>query len=671
MTKKAFWKLNLGMNISTLAKILGASASELRETGMKHGIYGFGGRNTRIPYNSAVEITKILQPDKLSKLKNDDKIYLSSNLPVREFAESINKPIGMVLKTLLLNGVNVTMNETIDYDTASLIADELNVEVFPENGAFDSNLNNSSISSQMMQVIEYDTTIESKEYTLRPPVVTVMGHVDHGKTTLLDTIRSSNVVATEAGAITQHISSYKIEYKPKNEKNTNLQLLKGSTGGYKITFIDTPGHEAFTAMRARGSQVADFIILVVSSVEGPKPQTVEVIERAKISNTPVIVALNKIDLPGSDLERTKTEIAKYNLVPEEWGGTTPFIPISAKTGENLDLLLETLLQNAELIEPKGEINCPGQALVIESHLDNKLGVVTTAIVVKDKIQTGDAVRAGIAVAKIRKLESTEGKTIPEAVIGDPIIMLGLSEVVDVGEALIVYPSVKLAQNEANKEVLRRNQTKRSNTNIQVTTDNQINLVLKADVSGSLEAIKESIIKIPQDKVKLVIKSEGVGAVTENDADFAATSSSTILAFHTQIPSKIEEKLKVAGVAFVQSDIIYELLEWVEGQVLANTKHETKEVRLGQAKVLAVFKSEKAGVQVFGGEVIGGKIFSNKELKLLRGEEIVGKLEIVELQKNKVKVEEINISQQFGISVKGKGKIQVGDIIECFDEVLVK
>lgn len=197
------------------------------------------------------------------------------------------------------------------------------------------------------------------------------------------------------------------------------------------------------------------------------------------------------------------------------------------------------------------------------------------------------------------------------------------------------------------------------------------MVLKADVSGSLEAIKESIIKIPQDKVKLVIKSEGVGAVTENDADFAATSSSTILAFHTQIPSKIEEKLKVAGVAFVQSDIIYELLEWVEGQVLANTKHETKEVRLGQAKVLAVFKSEKAGVQVFGGEVIGGKIFSNKELKLLRGEEIVGKLEIVELQKNKVKVEEINISQQFGISVKGKGKIQVGDIIECFDEVLVK
>ena len=660
------------MNISTLAKILGVGTAELRETGTKNSIYGFNGRNTRIPYNSAIEITKILQPDKLSKLKNDDKIYLGNNLTPVELAESINKPIGMVLKTLLMNGVAVTMNENVDYDTASLIADELGVDVFPEDGAFD-NSNNQSISNQqLMQMVEYEEAGEKKEYVLRPPVVTVMGHVDHGKTTLLDTIRSSNVVASEAGAITQHISSYKIEYTPKNQKLNDLQLPKGSSGGYKITFIDTPGHEAFTAMRARGSQVADFVILVVSSVEGPKPQTVEVIERVKISNTPVIVALNKIDLPGSDLERTKTEIAKYGLVPEEWGGNVPFIPISAKTGQNLDLLIESLLQNAELIEPKGQINCPGQALVIESYLDNQLGVVTTCLVVKDKITTGDAVRAGVTVAKIRKLESTEGKAISAGEIGDPIVLYGLNDVVDVGEAVITYPSQKLANNDASKEILKRHQSKRSNNSTtQVVADNQINLVIKADVTGSLEAIKESIIKIPQDKVKIVIKSEGVGAITDNDADFAVTSSSTILAFHTNIPSKIEEKLKTTGTNYVQSDIIYELLEWVENQVLSNTKHETKQISIGKAKVLAVFKSEKAGVLVFGGEVIEGKILGNKELNLLRGNELIGKLEIVELQKNKTKVEEINISQQFGISVKGKAKIQVNDVIECFDEILVK
>lgn len=275
------------MNISTLAKILGVSIADLREEANKNNIKGFHGRNTRIPYNSAIEITSLLRPEKAKNLENDDKIYLPPTLTAQELADAISRPPGLVVKTLVLSGIMVTLNERIDYDTASLIASELNVEVFPENKNYDTNPKEQIIDNTTKH-FDTETDSDTIEIVSRPPVVTVMGHVDHGKTTLLDTIRNSNVVEGEAGAITQHISTYQTTY---NDK--------------KITFVDTPGHEAFTAMRARGSQLADFIILVVAATEGPKPQTVEVIERAKISSTPVIVAINKIDLPGADIEKSQ------------------------------------------------------------------------------------------------------------------------------------------------------------------------------------------------------------------------------------------------------------------------------------------------------------------------------------------------------------------------------
>jgi len=657
------------MNISTLAKILGTSISDLREVGTKNSIYGFFGRNTRIPYNSAAAITKIVRPDKLAKLENDDRIYLPSNIIVADFAESIGRPVGQVIRTLVMNGIMVTMSEKIDYDTASLIASEFGVEVFAEDGGmFEDESGN---SDQLVKTVEYENT--DKKMVLRPPVITVMGHVDHGKTTLLDTIRSTNVVAGEAGAITQHISSYKIEYQPKDDGNANLNLLKGKSGGYKMTFVDTPGHEAFTAMRARGSQMADFVILMVSAIEGPKPQTVEVIERSKLSKVPVIVAINKTDLPEADPERVKQEIAKYGLVPEEWGGDTPFISISAKNNIGIDKLIETILVHAEIAEPKGEIDCPGQAVVVESHLDTKFGIITTALVVKDTIRVGDIIRSGDSVGKIRRLESTDGQVLQEAVIGDPVVIIGLSDLINVGEAIVTHPSVKDANNQANIEKIKKAQSKKiiMNGGTVTATDNQINIVIKADVFGSLEAIKESILKIPQEKVKIVIKSEGVGGLSESDVEFAETSGSSILAFHCEVSSKIEQMVKNKKINLVQSDIIYELLEWVEEEILKNTKHETKIIVLGKAKVLATFKAEKQNQQVFGAEVIDGKIFSNKELRLYRNREEIGKLDIVELQRNKVKASEVNISQQFGVSVTGKGKIQKDDEVWSVDEILVK
>lgn len=651
------------MNISTLAKILGVSLAEVRETGQKNGIHGFYGRNTRINYQAAVDLTKIMKPDKVAKLKNDDKIYLPNALTVSEFAESIDRNISIVIKTLILNGIIATINEKIDFDTASLIANELNVEVFPEStGDFEKVLD-----TKMMKTVEYEGAEIDKKYTLRPPVITIMGHVDHGKTTLLDTIRKTNVVGGEAGAITQHISSYNMEYSLEKK----LNLVKGKNG-YKLTFVDTPGHEAFVAMRARGSQLADLVILVVSAVEGPKPQTVEVIERIKIAKTPVIVALNKIDLPQSDIERTKQEIAKYGLVPEEWGGEVPFVPISARNELNIDKLLETILDQCEIMELTGEINCKGQAVVIESHLDTQLGVVATVLVIKEKLKIGDIIVCGPNIGKIKTLKNSQDKPIQSADLSEPVLLVGLPTVVDVGEPIVVYPNQKLAQNAINLEIVKNKNTKKILTSSNTGgSDGEINVILKADVSGSLEAIEESIFKIPQEKVKIIIKAKSVGAVFENDLEFAKTTNSTILCFHTNWNNQIDILIKKEKINVIQSNVIYEILNWLEEQILANTKHETKIIPLGKAKVLATFKSEKTSIQVLGGECLEGKITTSKVLRIWRDNKEIGRAEILELQRNKVKSTEVNISQQFGVSITTKVKIQIGDILESIDEVLVK
>lgn len=657
------------MNISTLAKILGTSINDLRDTGTKNKVYGFSGRNTRIPYNSALEITKIIKPEKLTKIKNDDKIYLPQVITVVDFAETIGKPAGNVIKIMVLNGVMATLNEKIDYDTAELIASELGIEVFPETqGLLDASADDTDLS--MVKMVEYEGT--DKQYTARPPVITVMGHVDHGKTTLLDSIRKSDVVSTEAGAITQHISSYQIEYMPKDKAVLNSNLVKGEKGGIKLTFVDTPGHEAFAAMRARGTQLADFIILVVSAVEGPKPQTVEVIERAKLSKTPVIVAINKIDLPEADVERVKGDLAGFGLTPEEWGGETPFVPISARKGENLDKLIETILTFAELADLKGEVDCAGQAVVIESHLEKNIGVSATVLVVKDKIKVGTVIRCGEYVAKIKRLQTTEGKTIQEANIAEPVVLIGLPEVVSIGEPIITYVSQKQAVVDANIQKLKNSSKRVISVDRGLTgSQTQINVILKADVSGSLEALKDSIIKIPQDKVKIFIKADSVGEITEGDIEFAQITNSTILAFHTKYTSSIESMIEKSKIGIVSSDIIYEILNWVEEQIVKNTKYEIKIDVIGRAEVLSLFRSENTNQQVFGGEVKEGKIVSNKTLRVFRGEKEIGRVEVAELQRNKVKTSDVTETQQFGMAVTGKCQIKKGDFIESIDEIVLK
>jgi translation initiation factor IF-2 len=659
------------MNISTLAKVLGISINDLRETGEKNKIYGFKGRNTRIPYQSALNITRLLKPERLDKLKNDDKIYLPAALTVSEFAETIGKQPGAIIKTLLMSGVMATLNEKIDFDTASLIAEELGVEVFAESEELANAASGADDNMSLIKTIEYDT--ENKTMVRRPPVVTVMGHVDHGKTTLLDTIRKANVVAGEAGAITQHISSYSLEYFPKDKSLLKADFVKGENNGIKITFVDTPGHEAFAAMRARGSQMADFIILMVSAVEGPKPQTIEVIERAKLSKTPVIVAINKIDLPDADVERAKAEIAGFGLTPEEWGGETPFIAISAKSGTNIETLLDTILQHAELADLKGEINCPGQAIVVESHMDRSKGVESTVLVIKENLNVGDPIRCGEFAGKIKRIETTEGKSIQTAVIGDPVVIYGLPEVVGTGEAVLTYKNSAQARTDAESEKLKKHNSKRiiQNDGTQKSKDNQIFVMLKADVAGSLEAIKEAITKIPQEKVKVIIKSESLGEINESDLDFAVITQSTILAFHNRISPEIEMQIQRKKINLIQSDIIYEILNWVEEEVLRNTKYEIKVTVLGQAEVLQLFRSDDPKWQVMGGEVKEGKILASKPIRVMRGDKEIGRMEVEQLQQNKVKTDSVKTGLQFGISLSGKCKVQKGDVIESIDETVMK
>ncbi len=644
------------MNISTLAKILGVTSTDLRDAGVSRKIRGFQGRNTRIPYASAVEITKILRPDKAENLKDDDNIYLSDTLTVAEFAESIDRPVGIVMRYLLTSGVMATINEKIDFDTAAIIASELNIEVRKID-------ENQDLSIGEAKPMDFKKMSNANGVVIkRPPIVTIMGHVDHGKTTLLDRIRKTNVVATEAGAITQHITSYQIDYK-----------------GDKITFMDTPGHEAFAAMRARGSQLADIVIIVVSATEGVKPQTTEVIQRIKLAKTQAIVAVNKIDLPEADAMRVMQDVAAFGLVPEEWGGNVPFVQISAKQDLNIDKLLDTIMLMSEVMELKGEIECPAQAVVVESHVETKLGILSQVIVTKDTLKTGDYVAVGDTFFRVKQIRNSLGQIVKAASLCEPVGILGSDFLIDTGEVMLVYPDKKSAEKVAIEEDRRRSIKKiKLNRNATTLVDkkgasNNLHLVLKADVNGSLEALKEAILKIPTEGVNLIIKDASVGQISENDLQFAQTSDSTIIAFHTSANQQALRwlKNKKESIGLIQSDVIYELLSWVEEAILARVKREVKITVLGKAEVLATFRSDKASIQVFGGEVLDGKILANKNLQVWRAGELLGVLEVFELQKNKQKVADAFQSQQFGISTNAKVKVQKGDIIESIDETIVK
>lgn len=470
----------------------------------------------------------------------------------------------------------------------------------------------------------------------RPPIVVVIGHVDHGKTTLLDYIRNTNVAAKESGGITQHVGAYEIVHQ-----------------GKRITFLDTPGHEAFSAMRSRGARVADIAILVVAADEGVKPQTKEAVSHIVESKTPMIVALNKIDRPSADPQRVKQELASANVLVEGWGGSIPVVEISAKTGQGVDALLDLVLLMAELEELRAEPAGPAEGVVIESQLDRKRGPMATLIVQNGTFRKGDTVLAGQALAKIKLLENFEGKPIDEAPPSAAVRTLGWETLPQVGEHFRAGKDEELRPLAKEMTALRADASKRTG---------DVLLVIKADVAGSQEALTEAIMKLPHEEIEVVVLRSGVGDITESDAKFAYASNAIILAFRVRTSHEAALFLKQYPVRIIASDIIYELVELVEKEIARVREENAVAAIRARLEVLALF-GEQGGRQIIGGKVIEGMLKKRMVMALIRRGEKIGTVKIINLQKEKRDTDAVETGLECGVLVESEFPIAKGDLLE--------
>jgi translation initiation factor IF-2 len=640
------------MDLSSLSKQLNLKEKELRQKVYEAGIK-LSPRARKVDNYLARQIMEALQP----KPKIDPnapkivkKVQLPAFIKVKDYVEVLGLSVQEIIKALLKNGVMANINEEIDYDTAAIVATELGFDV----SEVQSQSNAEMGASSLQDILKKEDEGALKH---RPPIVAIMGHVDHGKTSLIDFIRKTNVVGGEAGAITQHIGAY--------------QVKKGNKA---ITILDTPGHEAFSEMRSRGANVTDLIILVVAADDGVKPQTIEVINRAKFTNTPLIVAINKIDKEGANIMRVKQELAEHGVLTEDWGGKITAVPISAKTGQGVDELLEMVLLTAEVENFRANPNGQTLGTVIESHLSQGKGPVATVIIQNGCLKVGDIVTIGGAYGRVRALEDELGKKLKEATPSTPAQISGISDVPQTGDILTTRETLDEAKSIA-FQIQRKERVRKINQNQRIKGDAEsktLNLIIKTDVLGSLEAIKQSIDKLKNDEVTLTIVSEGAGEINENDVTLASASKSTIIGFNTKANVKAINLAKQQGVVIDLYDIIYELIEDVTTAVVKMLSPELIKTSFGKAKILKVFMTEK-GSMIIGGKVEEGMIKKAGEIAILRmkdGErEEIGRGEITELQQSKVAAKEVMAGNEFGMKVKTNIKIEEGDMIESFEEKL--
>lgn len=655
------------MDLSTLSRQLNMSVHELRDQ-MKQAGFRLSPKARKVDNNVAREIMQrfsrkpVVEEKIISKVA---KIQVPSFITVKDFAQKLEQPVTVAIKKLLQNGVMANINEEIDFETATIIASEFGVEVEPEQQT------GREVKLGMGLVSEMIAKENPAELKVRPPIVAVMGHVDHGKTTLLDTIRKTNVAGGEAGAITQHIGAYQVEV-PQEPKSRGSEAELGIHTGRAITFLDTPGHEAFAAMRARGANVTDLIVLVVAADDSVKPQTVEVINRAKLTKTPLIVALNKIDKPGANLDRVKADLAELGVTVEEWGGKVPAVPLSAKTGEGVDKLLEIILLTAEVEEIKA--NPEGQTLgtVIESHLSRGQGAIATVLVQNGTLKNGDSVVVGTTFAKIRTMTDAAGKKLKEAPPATPVQISGLSDVPEVGDILQVTVSLEEAKVIA-RNLQKQERAKRLSEKRVIRTDpnlKELKLIIRTDVQGSLEAIGDVLAKLDTEEVKMKIVDQGVGEISETDVQMAENTDSTIVGFHTRLNATAAKLAKQKGIRVDLYQIIYELVEDVTQALLSMMPVKVVEEILGRAKIKALFRTEKSEM-IVGGVVIDGKIADKKKFRILRDKVLVGEGKIEELQQNRIEVEQVDAGKEFGAKAKVKIPIVTGDVLEIYDEVVKK
>ncbi len=571
-------------------------------------------------------------------------ITIPSVITVKDLAAEMKITSGDLITKLLNLGVMATINKEIDFDIAYLAASEFGITAKKKDVKTDED------------ILFDDSEDREEDLVTRPPVVVVMGHVDHGKTSLLDAIRKTNVIEGEAGGITQHIGAYKV--------NINNR---------EITFLDTPGHEAFTSMRARGAQITDIAILVVAANDGVMPQTVEAINHAKAAEIPIIVAVNKMDLPGANLEKVKEGLAEHGLVPEEWGGDTIFVPISAKKGEGIDTLLEMVLLQADMLELKANPNKQAKGTVIEAKLDKSRGPVTSMLVQRGKLDVGDTIVVGSSIGRIRTMTNDKGKRVKSAGPSTPVEITGLTSVPNAGDIFYEVKDEKTAKHLIERRKIQEREKSLKATSM-VTLDDlysqieqgklkQLNLIVKADVQGSVEAVKQSLEKLSNEEVRVRVIHSNVGAITETDVVLAKVSNAIVIGFNVRPDPIAKMEAEKDGVEIKLYSVIYNAIEDVESAMKGMLDPEFKEVIIGNAEVRQVFKVSNVGT-IAGCYVTDGKIARNSIVRVIRDNVVLHEGKLVSLKRFKDDVKEVAYGYECGVQIENYNDIVEGDVIEA-------
>ncbi len=582
----------------------------------------------------------------IEPIKIEKAVMTAEKITVRDLSERIGKPAGEIIKKLMMLGIIATINNELDYDTASLVASEFGVEL------------ELKLAETAEDALEKEDVDDAEEDLMpRPPVVTIMGHVDHGKTSLLDYIRKAHVTSTEAGGITQHIGAYTVDL-----------------DGRQITFLDTPGHEAFTSMRMRGAQATDIAVLVVAADDGVMPQTIEAISHAKAAGVQIIVAINKIDKVGANIERIKQQLTEYELVCEEWGGDTIMVPVSAVTGEGVDQLLEMILLVAEVQDYRANPNRKARGIIIEARLDKGRGPVATVLVKNGTLRVSDTIVAGTAYGRVRAMVNDRGERVKEAGPSQPVEVIGFNDVPEAGDMISAVDDDKLSRQvaEERKDKLRRALIKDQQKTTLDDLFNQIsagqikdlNLIIKADVQGSVEAVRQSLEKLSNDEVRVRTIHGGVGAITETDVMLASTANAIIIGFNVRPDNNAREMAEREKIDIRLYRVIYQAIEDVENAMKGMLAPKFKEVLLGHAQVRQTFKVSGVGT-IAGSYVTDGKIARNAQIRLLRDNVVIHEGKIDSLKRFKDDAKEVNTGYECGIGIENYNDIKENDVIECF------
>lgn len=623
-----------------LSRVLNRVDEDMADAGHRRFGKGRQGAHTKVKTQAFTKPT----------LPKVHEVQIPETIVLGDLAQRMSIKAAEIIKIMMKMGVMATINQVIDQDTAVLVVEELGHKA-------------KLVSSNAIEHEFAKSVAIEGEAKPRPPVITIMGHVDHGKTTLLDYIRTTKVAASEAGGITQHIGAY------------HVQTPKGT-----ITFLDTPGHAAFTAMRARGAKLTDIVILVVAADDGVMPQTIEAIQHAKAANVPIVVAVNKMDKPGAEPDRVKTELSTHGLIAEEWGGDAMFVPISAKTGMGVDSLLDSVLVQAEVLELKAVEDCPARGVVIESRLDRGRGAVMSVLVQQGTLRKSDIILAGLEYGRIRALFDETGSAIDSAGPSIPVEVLGLSGVPQAGDDFIIAPDERRAREVAmfrqakfREAKMARQAPKLEDLLQRIESDKNattLNLVIKADVLGSVEALKQALGELSGEEVKVNILSSGIGGISEGDVNLAIASKAIIIAFNVRANAEARKLMELNGVDVHYYNIIYDVINAVKKAISGVMAPEIQEKVVGLAQVREVFRSSKTGT-IAGCMVIEGTIRRNLPIRVLRDNVVVFEGTLESLRRFKDDVSEVRSDTECGIAVKNYNDVKVGDQIEVFERIEIK